>query len=182
MLQAGASPISGKGLFATEPAEPGTKILSFWEGSEGPMGGLALEWKYPPVPLRSLPGVPTSADALQCGPDAFLALAEPAVLVNHSCDPNCGINGDLLLVALRQIDPGEELTWDYSTTMDHDSWTMRCQCGAMFCRHVVREYRSLPRPVAERYAQALVVPDYCARHFGWPGWPAKKVSQGLDSA
>lgn len=33
---------------------------------------------------------------------------------NHSCDPNCGLHGEITFVAIRDIFPGEELTVDYA--------------------------------------------------------------------
>jgi len=44
------------------------------------------------------------------GPDP----AEAGDLVNHSCDPNCGLVGAVLVVAMRDIEPGEEITFDYA--------------------------------------------------------------------
>src|SRR4051812_12788994 len=36
-----------------------------------------------------------------------------ARLINHSCEPNCGIKEYFKVVAMRDIEPGEHLTWDY---------------------------------------------------------------------
>jgi len=44
----------------------------------------------------------------------------PDNYINHSCDPNTGltiVDGRVLLHAIREIPPGEELSFDYSTTM-----------------------------------------------------------------
>ena len=32
--------------------------------------------------------------------------------INHSCEPNCGIQGSLQIVAIRDVEPGEEITLD----------------------------------------------------------------------
>jgi len=48
---------------------------------------------------------------------------------NHSCDPNIGVRGQILFVALRRIVASEELTHDWATT-DDDNYTMACRCGA----------------------------------------------------
>ncbi|GIW66358.1 MAG: hypothetical protein KatS3mg095_0256 [Candidatus Parcubacteria bacterium] len=53
--------------------------------------------------------------------------------INHSCDPNSYvyINGNkVLLIALKNIKKGEEITYDYSTTMYNDSWSIKCNCGS----------------------------------------------------
>jgi hypothetical protein len=40
-----------------------------------------------------------------------------AEYVNHSCEPNCGIKGQISLVALRDISAGEDITFDYGTVL-----------------------------------------------------------------
>jgi hypothetical protein len=58
---------------------------------------------------------------------------EPVDYMNHSCEPNCGVRGSVVIVARRDIAPGEELTFDYGTT-DTDRWVLECVCGAPSCR------------------------------------------------
>ncbi|KAK9845360.1 hypothetical protein WJX81_004380 [Elliptochloris bilobata] len=60
--------------------------------------------------------------------------------INHSCDPNCEtqkwvVRGELAigLFALRDIQAGEELTFDYNFERYGDK-PMRCLCGARNCR------------------------------------------------
>ncbi len=62
--------------------------------------------------------------------------------LNHSCDPNVGIQGQIVFVAMRAIAVGEELTFDYATG-DDDDWTMDCRCGTAACRGTVtgRDWR-----------------------------------------
>lgn len=55
---------------------------------------------------------------------------------NHSCDPNCGMHGEITFVAIRDIQPGEELTVDYAF-IDNEDYSFNCQCGTPKCRHVV---------------------------------------------
>ena len=58
-----------------------------------------------------------------------------ARLINHSCDPNCEawITGKRIFIhALRDIHPGEELTFDYG--FDIDSYEEHpCLCGRENC-------------------------------------------------
>jgi len=61
------------------------------------------------------------------------------LFINHSCDPNCGIHGDITGVALRNIAPGEEITFDYAM-LDNDDYSFNCSCGADCCRGVVTGY------------------------------------------
>ena len=59
-----------------------------------------------------------------------------AMFVNHSCDPNCEtdeFDGRVWICAIRDIAPGEELTYDYHL-YDGDEDEARCNCGAAACR------------------------------------------------
>jgi len=55
---------------------------------------------------------------------------------NHSCDPNLGLHGNIIFVALRDIRPGEELTHDWCMT-DDDTYETECTCGSANCRRVL---------------------------------------------
>jgi len=61
--------------------------------------------------------------------------------VNHSCEPTCGMRGQVELIALRDLRPGEEITYDYAMTdVDNQSMTcqeMKCLCGTKSCRGVI---------------------------------------------
>ncbi len=55
--------------------------------------------------------------------------------INHSCHPNAYMRttyGHVLFFALRDIQPGDEITIDYEQTLHPDS--KRCTCGAQECR------------------------------------------------
>ena len=55
--------------------------------------------------------------------------------INHSCTPNAftrTVYGQLIFFALRDIQPGAEITIDYEQTLHPDS--KRCYCGAATCR------------------------------------------------
>ena len=59
-----------------------------------------------------------------------------ARLINHSCDPNCETLTDddhIWIIAIRDIEPGEELSYDYN--YDTDAYEEHpCRCGAKNCR------------------------------------------------
>ncbi|HKD61687.1 MAG TPA: SET domain-containing protein-lysine N-methyltransferase [Terracidiphilus sp.] len=58
-----------------------------------------------------------------------------AAFINHSCDPNCEsdeIDGQVWIIAVRDIDAGEELTYDYCLYDGDDE--SPCSCGADRCR------------------------------------------------
>lgn len=57
--------------------------------------------------------------------------------VNHSCRPTCASGCDETFeVAIRDIEPGEQLTDDYGELDSVESFT--CRCGEAGCRGVVR--------------------------------------------
>ncbi|MFI6166448.1 SET domain-containing protein [Nocardia sp. NPDC051052] len=58
------------------------------------------------------------------------------LFINHSCEPNVGFAGNILLVAMRDIAEGEELTTDYALFDDYDG-SMDCSCGRSTCRRVI---------------------------------------------
>ena len=58
-------------------------------------------------------------------------------MLNHSCEPNCGLLGQMLLVAMRDIVPGEELSFDYAMCDASDYDEFRCLCGESTCREIV---------------------------------------------
>ena len=59
-----------------------------------------------------------------------------AKYVNHSCSPNSMSTGYGFEIALRDIQPGEELTDEYGIfNLDSD---MDCSCGSPHCRKVIR--------------------------------------------
>jgi uncharacterized protein len=53
--------------------------------------------------------------------------------LNHSCNPNLGMRGEITFVAMRDIRAGEELTHDWAMT-DDDDYSIECNCGAPDCR------------------------------------------------
>ena len=74
---------------------------------------------------------------IQVADHVYLAGAtepEPADFVNHSCDPNCGMSGATNLIALRDIEPGELLTYDYACSDGSDYDEFECGCGSVLCR------------------------------------------------
>ena len=101
---------------------------------------------------------------LQIGRNLFLGPTETADnFINHSCDPNCGLRveaGRAYLFAIRPIAAGDEITFDYSTSMDEDFWEMRCQCGSTVCRGRIRDFRHLPAEVRDRYLSMGAVPEF----------------------
>lgn len=64
--------------------------------------------------------------------------------VNHSCEPNCemqkwSVNGlfRMALFAMRDIEPGEELGYDYNFSLFNPAEGQPCKCGSSHCRGVI---------------------------------------------
>jgi SET domain-containing protein len=65
--------------------------------------------------------------------------------INHSCDPNCEVveeDGRLFIQSIRDIEPGEELAYDYNYILPrrHTARMKRrfpCHCGAPACRGTI---------------------------------------------
>ena len=69
---------------------------------------------------------------------ATIGGAESADFINHSCDPNLGLRGQIALVALRDIEVGEEVCFDYAMTDSTPYDEFECHCGTAACRGTVR--------------------------------------------
>jgi len=110
-------------VVATEQISPGEFVLQFY-GEQ--LRGAEIE---------------DFSHALQIGPDLYLdASGLLDDFVNHCCDPNCVVAKEgsrIVLRARREILSGEEITFDYATTMLDDPTTFECRCGADNCRGVL---------------------------------------------
>lgn len=72
---------------------------------------------------------------------------EPGSLVlylNHSCSPNVFVGPNQEILSVKPIAAHSELLLDYSSTELDPFWQMKCKCGARECRHVIRNFSSLP--------------------------------------
>jgi hypothetical protein len=103
---------------------------------------------------------------LQVDDDAFLlSTAEgPADWINHSCDPNAGLRGQISLVAMRDIRRGEEICFDYATSDGSDYDEFDCHCGSVLCRGRISGDDWQRRDLIERY-EGYFSP-YLARRIG----------------
>lgn len=143
------SPQHGRGVFARRPI---------------PAGALILEFRGPVLVRAEV--VPDSYH-LQIGEDRYLGASGAADdYVNHSCAPNSGFLEHLNLSALRDIAPGEEITWDYSTAIDEEDFGgFPCHCGAAGCRGTVHSFRRLDRGTQDRL-RPLLLPYLRQKYFG----------------
>jgi uncharacterized protein len=141
-VEVGSSALA-RGVFATRSFRPGQVILGF--------SGPVLNHDE----VLALGG--DRVYALQIGANEYLDTMPPGRYANHSCDPNAGIVNDRMLIALRSVEVGEEIQFDYSTTMSRDHWTMECRCGRPTCRRVILDFHHLPPITQNRYLQLGIV-------------------------
>jgi SET domain-containing protein len=148
----------GRGLFAARDLSPGEVALRF----TGPVISLA----------EALAKGEEQANPLQVGPFEYIDLEPPGVFINHSCHPNAGIRDDVVLVALRSIAKGEEVRFDYSTSMWEDCWTLGCRCGEANCRGMVGDFPSLRARLQRRYLSLGVVQRFIVSRLRREAGPA----------
>ena len=81
----------------------------------------------------------------QCGVNSFSLPMGASREMNHSCDPNTWWGGSERIIARRDIDENEEITYDYASCDIDLEFHMVCHCGATCCRgHISNnDYRLL---------------------------------------
>src|SRR5579872_3758479 len=119
---------NGFGIFATQYIKKGELIADFSDG----MGKYLKTKDADKIYDRGLDYM------LQVDDDLFFAATtkkeiEEPDLINHSCNPNCGIKGALKIVAMRNIKKGEEITFDYAMS-ESSNYKFKCNCDATNCR------------------------------------------------
>ena len=132
----------GLGVFATKNIKKGEIISTF-------NGGKVLKAKrcnYLPIKPENI-----RDHTVQFGEEEYMYNSKTlAQLLNHSCNPNCGIKNLFDLVATKNIKKGEELNWDYEMTEDSD-WRLKCKCGSKSCRHIIGAHNLMPKNLKKKY-------------------------------
>ncbi|WP_089936615.1 SET domain-containing protein [Candidatus Entotheonella palauensis] len=138
-----SSPIEGRGLFAKAPIAKGEVVVV--------KGGYVMTMpQRDAVSERLGPADIQIADDLFIGPVTDEEREGGMMHLNHSCDPNLGIQGQIVFVALRDIEIDEELSFDYAMG-DDAPWEMTCHCGSSRCRGTVTGYDWKRPELQERY-------------------------------
>ncbi len=140
-LRVGDAGPKGRGVFAVARIEPGELVWDY-SGEERWISDIPEEfWPY----------------TFQVDYDRYVLPEKGSVgwYLNHSCEPNCVILGRTRVVALSAIEPGAEVTFDYSTNVGWDGFIMECSCGSQACRRVVRSYKYLSPELKGRYGACV---------------------------
>ena len=138
------SPMQGLGDFAVRRIPAGVRLIEYAGERLTPE---KAEARYPDVPgerhhtylfaIDDVDGSEVVIDAAVGGNDARF--------INHSCAPNCDAvveDGRIWIETLRDIEPGEELAYDYAYVLEerHSPAAKRrypCHCGAPICRGTI---------------------------------------------
>jgi SET domain-containing protein len=128
-LSIGKSPINGRGCFATIPFRRGRKIAAYTGERISDLEAQKRARRRRILRICDIDGR-WSIDGSRGGNGTHY--------INHSCEPSAYMKtlyGHVLFFALRDIQPGEEITIDYEITLHPDS--KRCKCGAPTCRGTI---------------------------------------------
>ena len=136
-LEVRNSSSKGKGVFAKEKITQGERLAIF--------GGSVMtfdELNNLPEHMQSHPMQIEERFVFGCKSTT----PEDTDYFNHSCDPNAGFHGQIFLVAMRDIQKDEEISFDYAMVISESvgndidlDGDMDCHCEAMNCRKRITE-------------------------------------------
>jgi uncharacterized protein len=139
------SRIQGRGLGASERIPKGELVAV--------KGGYVYGWDmHRQVEAQFGPADVQIDDGLFIGPLRQEEVEGCMMHLNHSCNPNVGVMGQIAFVTLREVEAGEELTFDYAMTDDEDC-PMECHCGAANCRGPITGRDWKRKDLQQRYGQ-----------------------------
>jgi uncharacterized protein len=147
------SPIHGYGVFAARRIRKGTTVVEY----------LGDRVTHAQADARYEDKDPNDNHTFLFTVDAKTVIdggvnGNEARYINHGCDPNCESttrNKRIFIDAIRTIQPGEELAYDYQIQRDSDDAAnvdevFACRCGAKSCRGSMLEAAKKPRKPAHR--------------------------------
>jgi uncharacterized protein len=160
------SPIHGYGVFAARRIRKGTTVMEY----------LGDRVSHAQADSRYEDKDPNDNHTFLFTVDAKTVIdagvnGNEARYINHGCDPNCestAMNRRIFIEAIRTIQPGEELSYDYQIQRDSDDApnideVYACRCGAKNCRGTMLEAAKKPRQPAHRAPGRAARKDTAAR-------------------
>jgi SET domain-containing protein len=136
-IQVRRSGVHGKGVYALQALHKGEVVIEYI--------GERITWKQALKRHPSNPDDPNHTFFFHLDDQNVIDAGvggNAARWINHACKPNCEADeedGRVFIKALRTIEPGEELFYDYGLSID-DRYTPKlkaeyaCRCGARKCR------------------------------------------------
>ena len=140
-----ASPIQGRGLFARDAISAG-EIVAVKGGAIMDAASFAL------VRDQVSPAEIQIEEGLYIAPRSAEEVEANILCLNHSCNPNVGVRGQITFVAMRDIPKDAELTIDYAMIDGDPAERMECSCGAAECRKTITGSDWRRREIQRRYA------------------------------
>ncbi len=136
-IQVRASGVHGKGVFALRPLAAGETVIEYT--------GAMLTWKAAQKRHPHNPAEPNHTFFFHIDDQHVIDGNDggnAAKWINHACGPNCEADeqdGRVFIKALRDIEPGEELNYDYGLILEgrHTAKVKKefeCRCGTPECR------------------------------------------------
>jgi hypothetical protein len=153
------SPIHGYGVFAARRIRKGTTIIEYLGDRVSHAQADARYEDKDPNDNHTFLFTVDAKTVIDAGVDG-----NEARYINHGCDPNCEsttLNRRIFIEAIRTIQPGEELSYDYQIQRDSDDASnvdevYACRCGAKNCRGSMLEAPKKPRKPARRAPKRAV--------------------------
>jgi uncharacterized protein len=143
------SPKGGKGFFALEDISKGETVAIKNGHIVDEKQAAKLDEKLGDFSLQ------ISDDFYIC-PTSIEDVEDVVICINHSCQPNIGMDGQVSYIAMCNIKKGEELCLDYAMAIDGD-YEMKCACGSANCRGRITGKDWQIEALQKRYDQ----------HFSW---------------
>lgn len=137
--------ITGKGVFAKVPIKP-RETLFYLTGRL--------------ITFDEAVSIPQGEYSVQIGIDRYVDPWSPARYLNHSCTPNAGFVDEVRLISLGHIAAGEEIRFDYSTTMLERCWELDCSCQSPRCRGRIQDFDLLPTALQTHYLRLGIVQEF----------------------
>jgi len=125
-IQVRSNSLQGRGVFATEKIEQGEVVAV-------KAGHIITADQLPEITATVGDFALQIHDRFYLSPISKEEVDRLTIFINHSCDPNVGFDGQIIYVAMRDIEPGEELRHDYAMERT-DSYSLDCRCGSHLCR------------------------------------------------
>jgi hypothetical protein len=127
---------AGEVISRLEPNQPMTPLVEFYTWSQEQQDECLIH-------------------SYQCSETHLVSEDGDEKYMNHSCDPNTWWVDDETMLARRDILPGEEITYDYSTTEVAVPLEMHCLCGSPLCRGMVTNRDHLIPEWQQRFGSYL---------------------------
>jgi uncharacterized protein len=159
------SPIHGYGVFAARRIRKGTTVMEYLGERVSHAQADARYADKDPKDNHTFLFTVDSKTVIDAGVNG-----NEARYINHACDPNCESTAQgkrIFIEAIRTIQPGEELSYDYQIQRDGDDapdvdTVYACRCGAGNCRGSMLEAAKKPRNPALRAAARESTPRVAA--------------------